>query len=398
MACFISYTAAYVARLNLSAALGSVIESFHLTDAQGGLFQTVFALVYAVGQLVNGSIVDRISARGYITAGLILSGVCNLLFGLSRSYWAMVAFWALNGAVQSMLWTPIVKVMAVWFKGPRRARASFGISMTLVLGNVSAWALSGFMAARVGWRLSFVIPAAVVAAAAAAAWIMLRDKPAPGEDVGEERAAQHTDDVGQAMPVGGMIMKTGLVMILLCCACNGFVRDGIITWGPTILASLGGGQGTGSILSSLLIPLLNFIGVLMARRVYGLFGSSARRSVAYLMGASAALALALHLASGMLVSCALVLGLCCSATYGINPMLTQLIPMEYERVGRVGLVAGMSDCFIYLGSALAGVVTGAISDAAGWPVVFSLWCAVALMSMVFAFLSLRGGRRLERGD
>ena len=131
LACFISYAAAYVARLNMGAALGSVIESMDLTDAQGGLFQTVFALVYAAGQLVNGSIVDRISARRYITAGLALSGVCNLLFGLGRSYWTMVAFWALNGAAQSMLWTPIVKLMAVWFKGARRSRASFGISMTL---------------------------------------------------------------------------------------------------------------------------------------------------------------------------------------------------------------------------------------------------------------------------
>ena len=397
LACFISYAAAYVARLNISAALGSLIENLGLTDAQGGLFQTVFALVYAVGQLVNGSIVDRISARRYITAGLLLSGVCNLLFGLARSYWALVIIWGFNGAAQSMLWTPIVKVMAVWFKGARRSRASFGLSMTLVLGNVSAWAISGFMAAQVGWRLSFIIPAAVVGAAAVLACVMLRDEPAPGEDVGEDAADRKADQTRGAMPLGEMFMKTGLVMVLICCVCNGFVRDGIIAWGPTIIAHLNGGQGMGSTLSSLLIPLLNLMGVLLARRVYGLFGDNARRSVAYLMGASAVLALALHAASAAMVSCALVLGLCCSATYGINPMLTQLIPMEYERAGRVGLVAGMIDCFIYLGSALAGVVTGAISDAAGWHVVFTLWCAVAVMSMIFAFFSVRGGRRLERG-
>ena len=155
--CFLCYAAAYVARLNLSAALKSVMENLNLTDAQGGLFQTVFALMYAAGQLVNGSIVDKISARRYITAGLILSGVCNLLFGLAHSYWLMVVIWALNGASQSMLWTPIVKLMAVWFKGERRSKASFGLSITLVLGNVSAWAISGFMASQVGWRLSFKI-------------------------------------------------------------------------------------------------------------------------------------------------------------------------------------------------------------------------------------------------
>ena len=396
LGCFISYAAAYVARLNMGAALGSLIGSLGLTDAQGGLFQTVFALVYAAGQMVNGSIVDRISARRYVVAGLLLSGACNLLFGLAHGYWALVVIWGLNGAAQSMLWTPIVKLIAVWFKGARRSRASFGMSMTLVLGNVSAWAISGLLASLVNWRLSFIIPAAVVAAAAALAIALLRDEPEPGEDLGEERVVQRASRERRAMPLGEMLRTTGLVMILFCCVFNGFVRDGIITWGPTIIASLNGGQGMGSTLSSLLIPLLNLMGVLLARRVYRLFGDNGRRSVACLMGASAALALSLHAAGGAMVSCALVLGLCCSATYGINPMLTQLSPMEYEAAGRVGLVAGMSDCFIYLGSALAGVVTGAISDAAGWPVVFTMWCAVALGSMAFALLSVRGGRRLER--
>jgi|GEM_PF-750203 len=394
LGCFIGYASAYIARLNMPAALGSLIGSLNLSDAQGGLFQTVFALVYSTGQLVNGSIVDRISARRYIIVGLALSGLCNLLFSLVGSYWALVVIWGLNGAAQSMLWTPIVKLLATWFKGARRGRASFGISMTLILGNLSAWAISGFLASQVGWRLSFAIPAGVVFAASAAASLLLRDAPAPGEDIGEEEPAARAVREHRMMPVREMMMSTGLAMVLICCVCNGFVRDGILTWAPTIIASLTGGPGIGPTLSSLLIPLMNLIGVVFARRLYTLFGDNARRCVACLMAVSAALALLLKPAGGAMVTCALVLGFCCSATYGINPMLTQLIPMEYERAGRVGLVAGLSDCFIYLGSSLAGVVTGAISDAAGWTVVFMLWCAVALVSMAFAFLSMRGGKRL----
>ena len=146
--CFIGYTAAYVARLNLSAALGRLMADLALTDAQGGMFQTLFAIVYAAGQLVNGALVDRISPRRYITAGLVLSGLCNLLFAVVGDYRLMLPLWALNGAAQSMLWTPIVRLIAVWFKGERRTRVSFGMSMTLVLGNVAAWAISGLLAAQ----------------------------------------------------------------------------------------------------------------------------------------------------------------------------------------------------------------------------------------------------------
>ena len=394
--CFLCYTAAYIARLNLSAALGSLMADRHLTDAQGGMMQTVFALIYAAGQLVNGSLVDKISARIYIFCGLLLSGVCNLLFGLAGSYGMLVLLWGLNGAAQSMLWTPIIKLMAAWFRGKRRSGVSFGLSMTLILGNLAAWALSGCLAAAFGWRLSFIIPACVVAGAAFAALFGLSDRPEPGDDLGdEEDGAAQSQPAAHGMSLGDMLKKSGLVLILACCVCNGFVRDGIITWAPTIIAKLGDSATAGSALTSLIIPLLNLLGVLLARRCYVLFGNNARRCSGCLMGLSAILALLLQPFGGSMIGCALVLGLCCSATYGINPMLTTLIPMEYERVGRVGLVAGMSDCFIYLGSAMAGVVTGAISDACGWTVVFVLWCGVAVAGLIFAFSSMRGGARLR---
>ena len=394
--CFIGYTAAYVARLNLSAALGRLMADLALTDAQGGMFQTLFAIVYAAGQLINGALVDRISPRRYITAGLVLSGLCNLLFAVVGDYRLMLPLWALNGAAQSMLWTPIVRLIAVWFKGERRTRVSFGMSMTLVLGNVAAWAISGLLAAQVGWKMSFVIPAALILSVGLLVYFLLRDDPAPDEDLGDDHPQHRVMTEHRSLPLSEMLLQTGLVMVLFCCVCNGFVRDGIITWGPTIIAELNGGQGLGSTLSSLLIPLLNLIGVLFARRLYALFGGNARRCVGILMGVSGLLALTLHGAALAMVSCSLVLGLCCSATYGVNPMLTQLIPMEYESAGRVGLVAGLCDCFIYLGSALAGVVTGAMSDAAGWPVVFTLWFCVAMASMAFAFLSIRGLSALRR--
>ncbi|MDD6873819.1 MAG: MFS transporter [Clostridiales bacterium] len=402
IACFLSYACAYIGRLNLSAALNSVIGDMNLTDAQGGLFQTVFALTYAAGQLVNGSIVDKISARVYIFLGLALSGVCNLLFGLASSYWMMTALWALNGAAQSMLWTPIVKLMAVWFKGRRRGRASFGLSMTLVLGNLSAWALSGCMASLVGWRFSFIIPAAITAAMGVGALFMLSDAPKSGElpldDEAEENVrASENGEKKAVMPLKEMFLGTGFIAVLACCVCNGFVRDGIITWAPTIIVHSGGGQAVNSTLLSLIIPMLNLAGVLMAQRFYHIFGDNARRCAGCLMAICAGLALLLRPASLTMATCALTLGLCCAATYGINPMLTTLIPMEYEPVGRVGLTAGLVDCFIYLGSSLAGVLTGAISDAAGWTVVFLLWMAVAACSAALAFYSMRGGKRL-RGE
>ena len=77
------------------------------------MFQTVFALIYAIGQIVNGARADHTSIRRSIGTGLILSAVCNVLLAASDNYVLMMALWALNGAAQSMLWAPIVKLASM---------------------------------------------------------------------------------------------------------------------------------------------------------------------------------------------------------------------------------------------------------------------------------------------
>ena len=395
LGCFLGYTSAYITRLNLPAALNSLMADLSLTSAQGGLLQTVFALVYACGQLVNGAVVDRVSARRHIFIGLSLSAAFNLLFALATHYWMLVVLWALNGAAQSMIWTPVVKLIAVWFKGRSRSQASFGITLTLIVGNVCAWTLSGFLASAINWRPAFTISAAWVLLAAVITRIILPDRAGNAEYAAGDPATREGGTAGSAVPVRTLLRTTGLIPILICCIGNGFVRDGIITWAPTIIARLNGAHFLNPTLTSLMIPLLNLLGVLLARRIYAWFHGHARRCVGCLMLISAILAFLLIPCQGSIYACATLLGLCCSAAYGINPMLTTFIPMEYDRVRCVGATAGMIDSFIYVGSALAGAATGAVSDKAGWSPVFLIWCIAAALSGLAGFMSMRGLRRLE---
>ena len=80
--------------------------------------------------------------------------------------------------------------------------------------------------------------------------------------------------------------------------------------------------------------------------------------------------------------CAVLLAGCVAMAYGLNPLLTSLLPLEYYDLGRVGTVAGLVDAFIYLGSSLSGVVTGALAENAGWQTVFFIWAAGALVGAV----------------
>ncbi|MDD3242453.1 MAG: MFS transporter [Eubacteriales bacterium] len=379
-ACFIAYTGAYIARYNWAAALPALMEQLNLTGAQAGLPATLFAVVYAAGQLVSGAVVDRVRARDFLVAGLAVSALCNLGISFCRSFALITVLWCVNGAAQAMLWTPIVKLFALRYSGAARAKATFGISFSLVIGQLLAWAGAGALSQAAGWRWAFAVSAATALLSAVAAFFLL------GGDVGDESAyTARQRREGGAMPLKKMFFATGLVALLLACVANGFVRDSVMTWAPNILSKLSGGSSSAV---SLMIPCLNMAGLLLGKLCLRRFGGGARRTTAYVTAFCVPFTLLLGLVRGGSVWLTAVLLSACSALmYGVNPLMTSLIPMEYDKAKRVGLVAGLMDSAIYLGSGLSGVATGAMLDNLGLNVTALLWSAAAVLAAAATFFA-----------
>ena len=83
--------------------------------------------------------------------------------------------------------------------------------------------------------------------------------------------------------------------------------------------------------------------------------------------------------AGSVALCALLMGVACACMSGVEPLVTTLIPMEYDREGLIGLSAGLMDSLIYVGSALAGVTAGLIRESLGLNALFMGWAAAALL-------------------
>ena len=66
------------------------------------------------------------------------------------------------------------------------------------------------------------------------------------------------------MPAVSLFMKTGFGFILVCCILYGFVRDGIVTWAPTLLSAMGAGAMNATFIS-LIIPVINTLGILAGK-------------------------------------------------------------------------------------------------------------------------------------
>ena len=382
--CVIVYTVLYFCRLNISAALDAITVDLGISITTAGLLQTVFAVVYACGQMVNGMIVDHVNPFRYMVMGLCGSALCNLAMSFTQGFAAMVAVWTFNAVFQSMLWTPIVRVVAFYFRGDReRNTANAALSVTLIAGHFFAWAISGVMADWFGWRLSFRVPAciALFAALCAAGFLAaeLRDDNWSGA-AKKEKTSQRTSSMA-------VLSSVSFLLVLATCILYGFIRDGVITWTPTILAHMGRESAVSATAFTLILPLINAGGVCIGNHLRAR-GANPRLVVAMMMAAALCCCAALLPAGGMLLV-ALLLGCVCAAMYGANTMLTGLIPMEYDSVGKSGMTAGMIDAFIYLGSALAGVLAGGVYENAGVSALCIVWMAAAAACAVMMIASSR---------
>ena len=271
-----------------------------------------------------------------------------------------------------MLWTPIVRLVALYYEGRAREKMSFALSFTLVAGHFLAWLIAFLMNGLFSYRMSFLLPAAVAALCALPTRFLL-----PGRAAGSVSRAREKRS-GSVKT----LFQMGFGFLLLLGVTSGFARDGVMTWAPSILSD----AGDTALLTALLIPCVNLLGLLLGRGLYRAMRGRGRPFCLLLFALCGAVCLLLTQVSGGFPA-AFLLGLCCALMYGVNPILTTMFPLEYEGLGLVGLSAGMIDCAIYLGSALTGVLGGTLKEAAGWGGLYLSWALAMGLGVLCCLLS-----------
>ncbi len=76
-----AYAQYYVCRMALSVVKQPLIDSGTLSAAQLGLIGSAMLFAYAFGKFVNGFIADYCNIRRFMTTGLLVSALVNLLMG-----------------------------------------------------------------------------------------------------------------------------------------------------------------------------------------------------------------------------------------------------------------------------------------------------------------------------
>ena len=121
IASMIGYALFYFVRKNLSIAMPAMQTDLGITKTELGLFLTLHGLIYGVSKFANGFIGDRVNARYFMVSGLVLSAICNIVFGFSSAVLVFGLVWMLNGWFQGMGFPPCARLMTHWIppKGTR---------------------------------------------------------------------------------------------------------------------------------------------------------------------------------------------------------------------------------------------------------------------------------------
>ena len=383
--CFMAYLAVYLAR-NILSTVTPAMQAQGFTKDDIGLASSIYFYTYAVGQLINGAIGDKIKAKYMMSFGLAFAGICNFLFSrfnmASEVYGeipteAYIAYGA-TGFFLAMIYGPMTKIVSENTEMPYTTRCSLGYTFASYFGSPSAGLLATFLA----WQSVFMVSSAVLCTMAVALFISFTIFERKGIiTYGRFKREKTRGGKGSIRQLfDRQIVKFCLVSIL-----TGVVRTSVMFWLPTYFAErleLGRERATLTFtVMSLLISCGSFIVIFL----YEKMGHNMDKTV-LVMFSSAAVGFTLtYFVSVPYVNVVLIV-LAIMSSNGAATMLWSRYCPGLRDTGIVSGVTGFLDFLSYMAAATANIVFPFLIEERSWAWenVVLIWLSLMVVGVLIA--------------
>lgn len=225
-----------------------------------------------------------------------------------------------------------------------------------------------------------------------------------GRDLGRVPGRCPTGAAGGTPPRKGeaflsVYVRSGLPLLLAAILLMGLLKDGMMTWVPQMISDTFQVEAYLSIFLSAALPLVNSLSVWLVRRISrGHEGDDMRNGALLFLGAVAGMGVLL-LAGGLHPLLSVVLfSIISTFVTGTNVILISFVPLQFTAMGRTSTIAGLTNAFTYLGSALSGWgLAGSPGGTAGaWST--GSWRGSAFWAALFAWRRGRCGGGLPKPE
>ena len=381
--CWAAYTCAYVARLNYNASMVEILSQLGTTKEEAGTVSSFFFFAYGAGQLINGLLSKRYNTRYSVAIALAASCVINLSMTLCQGIDTMKYLWFFNGVFQSVLWSSLIKTLSDNLADNKLGKAVMVMSTTVAAGTFTAYGLAAlFSALQISWTTIFYVAAAVVGIVAVLWFIGMGTV-----EKSEKKAATVKASGGKKLSVTP-VFAVSIGVILISAVSNGFIKDGVTTWVPSIMKEEFGVPASLSIIITLVLPMLSIFGTSLVNTLHKKEKNENVLNGIFYLGAVIATALIILTVNMKSVPLTLALFGCVSCLMAaINNVITSIVPLYSRDKIDSGLAAGLLNTFCYVGSTMSTSLLGKIADTKGWNDVFICILIFTALSFVLCFAS-----------
>ena len=159
-------------RSSLSVANTLVRAELHLSATQMGWLLSAFSLAYGITQLPLIGLLDRLTTRSILGAGLAIWSSAQLLTGLVTGFPMFLVCRVLLGVGEAPFYPTGVRSVREWFSSRTRGRATALMSSSQTFGLAIAPPVLTVLMLRTGWRAMFMLLGAA-GLPVALLWILL---------------------------------------------------------------------------------------------------------------------------------------------------------------------------------------------------------------------------------
>jgi FSR family fosmidomycin resistance protein-like MFS transporter len=158
--CFVHFASHYYITL-LAPLFLFVRADYGVSYTELGLAFTAFNVISTALQTPAGFLVDRVSARLLLVAGLLVGAIAFTIAALVDSFWVFVAMFALAGLGNTVYHPADYALLSRHVPAARAGRAFSLHTFAGMLGNAAAPPSLLFLYSMVGWRGAFMGAAAL---------------------------------------------------------------------------------------------------------------------------------------------------------------------------------------------------------------------------------------------
>jgi len=372
--CSVAYFAVYIARNILSAVTPQMVDAGY-SEAFIGRISSLFFVAYAVGQLINGAIGDKIKAKWMICAGLLGAGIMNFLFARIAAN-ALIAsvVYCLTGYFLSMIYGPMTKMVSENTEPIHATRCSLGYTFAMFFGSPVA----GVFAATMVWQGVFATSSIILAVMAVVGFGFFTAFERKGiVKYGQYKAVAKGAGNFKVL-LEHRIVKFSFVSIL-----TGVVRTSVVFWLPTYIAQyLGFSSKSAASLftaATLAISFTSFVAVF----IYEKLGHNIDKALLVMFSSAAVFFLLTYLVKLPTVNIVFIV-LAIMSSNGAATMLWSRYCPSLRDTGMVSSATGFLDFLSYMAAAAANLIFADAATTIGWGNLILVWFGLMIVGIAVA--------------